>query len=79
MTVSAAPRARARASLSSLEDVTTTGGSTLAAVEKIRAAGFQISSVVTLVDRLEGGREAIEAAGLRFRAIYTRRDFIPET
>lgn len=61
-----------------LEDVTTTGGSTLKAVEKLRAAGYRVAAVVTLVDRLEGGREAIEAAGLPFRAIYTRTDFIPE-
>ena len=66
------------ASLVILEDVTTTGGSTLKAVEKLRAAGYRVESVVTLVDRLEGGREAIEAAGLRFTAIYTRRDFIAE-
>lgn len=66
------------ASIAILEDVTTTGGSTLKAVEKLRAAGYVVSSVVTLVDRLEGGREAIEAAGLRFSAIYTRRDFIPD-
>jgi orotate phosphoribosyltransferase len=72
-------RLSAGASLVILEDVTTTGGSTLAAVEKIREAGYQISSVVTLVDRLEGGRDAIEAAGLRFSAIYTRRDFIADT
>jgi orotate phosphoribosyltransferase len=65
------------ASLIILEDVTTTGGSTLKAVAKLRDAGFQVSGVVTLVDRLEGGREAIEAAGLRLAAIYTRRDFIP--
>ncbi|MBX3222774.1 MAG: orotate phosphoribosyltransferase [Labilithrix sp.] len=66
------------ASLVILEDVTTTGGSTLKAVEKLRAAGYRVESVVTLVDRLEGGREAIEAAGLRFSAIYTRRDFIAD-
>jgi orotate phosphoribosyltransferase len=66
------------ASLAILEDVTTTGGSTLKAVEKIRRAGYRISSVVTLVDRLEGGREAIEAAGLRLDAIFTRRDFLPD-
>lgn len=71
-------RLPANASLVILEDVTTTGGSTLKAVEKLRAAGYRIESVVTLVDRLEGGREAIEAAGLRFTAIYTRRDFITE-
>jgi orotate phosphoribosyltransferase len=66
------------ASLVILEDVTTTGGSTLKAVEKLRAAGYRVSGVVALVDRLEGGREAIEAAGLPFVAIYTRRDFIPD-
>jgi orotate phosphoribosyltransferase len=64
------------ASLVILEDVTTTGGSTLKAVAKLRAAGYQVSHVVTLVDRLEGGREAIEAAGLQFTAIYTRQDFM---
>ena len=66
------------ASLVILEDVTTTGGSTLKAVEKLRAAGYRVSGVVALVDRLEGGREAIEAAGLQFIALYTRRDFIPD-
>jgi orotate phosphoribosyltransferase len=62
--------------LAILEDVTTTGGSTLKAVEKLRALGHRVCGVVTLVDRMEGGREAIEQAGLRFIAIYTRRDFI---
>jgi orotate phosphoribosyltransferase len=67
------------ASLVILEDVTTTGGSTLKAVEKLREAGYRVSGVVALVDRLEGGgREAIEAAGLPFIALYTRRDFIPD-
>ncbi len=66
------------ASLVILEDVTTTGGSTLKAVEKLRAAGYRVVGVVALVDRLEGGRDAIEAAGLPFIALYTRRDFIPD-
>ncbi|MFO0738743.1 MAG: orotate phosphoribosyltransferase [Labilithrix sp.] len=66
------------ASLVILEDVTTTGGSTLKAVAKLRDAGYVVRRVVTLVDRLEGGREALEAAGLELRAIYTRRDFIPD-
>jgi orotate phosphoribosyltransferase len=61
-----------------LEDVTTTGGSTLKAAEKIRAAGYEIAGVITLVDRLEGGREAIEAEGLTLVSIYTRRDFIKD-
>ena len=71
-------RLAAGAKLAILEDVTTTGGSTLRAVEKLRAAGYVVAGVVTLVDRLEGGREAIEAAGLELRAIYTRRDFISD-
>jgi orotate phosphoribosyltransferase len=66
------------AKLVMLEDVTTTGGSTLKAVEKVRAAGYVIAGVVTLVDRMEGGREAIEAAGLPIVALYTRRDFISD-
>lgn len=61
-----------------LEDVTTTGGSTLKAVEKLRGAGHRVVGVVTLVDRLEGGRAAIEAAGLPLVAIYTRLDFLPD-
>lgn len=64
------------ASLVILEDVTTTGGSTLKAVEKLRGAGYRVAGVIALVDRLEGGREAIEAAGLPFVALYTRRDFM---
>jgi orotate phosphoribosyltransferase len=66
------------ASIAVLEDVTTTGGSTLKAIEKLRAAGYAVAGVVTLVDRQEGGREAIEAAGVPFVAVYTRLDFIPE-
>ncbi|AKU97317.1 Orotate phosphoribosyltransferase [Labilithrix luteola] len=66
------------ATLVILEDVTTTGGSTLKAVEKLRAAGYKVAGVVTLVDRLEGGRAAIEAAGLPLVAIYTRTDFIQD-
>ncbi|MCC6552421.1 MAG: orotate phosphoribosyltransferase [Polyangiaceae bacterium] len=61
-----------------LEDVITTGGSTLKAVEKLRAAGAEVVGVVALVDRLEGGAEAIRAAGLPVVAICTRRDFIPD-
>ena len=61
-----------------LEDVITTGGSTLKAVDKLRAAGANVVGVVALVDRLEGGREAIREAGLPVVAICSRRDFIPD-
>ena len=58
-----------------LEDVVTTGGSTLQAAEALRESGFRLVLVIALVDRLEGGADAIAAAGLPFDAIYTRRDF----
>jgi orotate phosphoribosyltransferase len=61
-----------------VEDVVTTGGSTLKAAEKLREAGYVVAGVAAVVDRLEGGREAIEAAGLPLFALYTRRDFIPD-
>jgi len=60
-----------------LEDVITTGGSTLKAVDKLRQVGADVVGVVVLVDRLEGGRQAIEGAGLTVTSIFTRDDFIP--
>ncbi|EYF02585.1 Orotate phosphoribosyltransferase [Chondromyces apiculatus DSM 436] len=61
-----------------LEDVITTGGSTLKAVDKLHAAGAKVVGVIALVDRLEGGADAIRAAGLPLVAICTRRDFLPD-
>ena len=60
-----------------LEDVVTTGGSTLKAAAKLREAGYEVAGVVALVDRDEGGRPAIEAEGLKLVALFTRHDFIP--
>jgi orotate phosphoribosyltransferase len=60
-----------------VEDVITTGGSTLKAADKLREAGHKIACVVALVDRLEGGREALLAQGFAVSALYTRTDFIP--
>jgi orotate phosphoribosyltransferase len=67
-----------------LEDVITTGGSTLKAVDKLHTAGAEVVGVVALVDRLEGGSEAIRAASLTRRtglpvvSICSRRDFLPD-
>jgi orotate phosphoribosyltransferase len=58
-----------------LEDVITTGGSTLKAREKLVSVGAVVVGVVALVDRQEGGREALEAAGLKVLSICTRSDF----
>jgi orotate phosphoribosyltransferase len=59
-----------------LEDVVTTGGSTLQAADKLRGAGLTIAGVVAIVDRLEGGRDAIEASGLKLTSLYARSDFM---
>ena len=58
-----------------LEDVVTTGASTLRAVERARAAGLVVTCVIAVVDREEGGAEAIRAAGLRFESLLQRHDF----
>jgi orotate phosphoribosyltransferase len=59
------------ASLVVLEDVTTTGGSSLKAVEKLEEAGFKVSAILTVVDRLDGARALIEAKGIKFFSLCT--------
>lgn len=54
-----------------LEDVTTTGGSSLKAIEAIRAEGGEVIRVLTIVDRQEGAAEAFGAAGIAFSALVT--------
>jgi orotate phosphoribosyltransferase len=54
-----------------LEDVVTTGGSSLKAVEKLRDAGFRVPAIIAVVDRIEGGRDAIEGAGIKFFSLCT--------
>jgi orotate phosphoribosyltransferase len=61
-----------------LEDVVTTGGSSLKALEVLRAQGVEIAGVIALVDRQEGGRETLEGAGVRFVSIATKADFMSE-
>jgi orotate phosphoribosyltransferase len=53
-----------------LEDVVTTGGSALKAVQQLREAGYRVERVVTIVDRQEGGLEAMQAAGLELRSLF---------
>lgn len=53
-----------------LEDVVTTGGSSLKAVNQLREAGYVVERVVTIVDRQEGGLEAMTAAGLELRSLF---------
>jgi len=59
-----------------VEDVTTTGGSALKAVESVREAGGEIALVFTMVDRDEGATEAFAAAGVPFRALFKAGEFL---
>jgi orotate phosphoribosyltransferase len=54
-----------------VDDVITTGGSVLQAIKSVRELGCKVVLVIGLLDRKEGGREAIERAGCEFRAICT--------
>ena len=58
-----------------LEDVTTTGGSSMKAIEAVRAEGGIIERVITVVDRLEGAADSFKAAGIPFMALLTTADF----
>jgi orotate phosphoribosyltransferase len=61
-----------------VEDVITTGGSTLQAVEAVEAAGGRVTFVLALVDRQEGGRENIEKRGYTVVPIFTRAELMGE-
>ena len=59
-----------------VEDVVTTGGSTLKAIERLKAHGCKILKVIALVDRQEGGREKIAAAGYPLEHLFTVDDLL---
>lgn len=57
-----------------LEDVVTTGGSAMKAVNRLRDAGYRVEHVISLVDRQQGGAELYEREGLNFQAVFTIAD-----
>jgi orotate phosphoribosyltransferase len=62
-----------------VEDTVTTGGSTVAAIERIKEEGLEIAAALCVVDRLAGGAEAIaEAAGAPFSALVTIDELYPD-
>jgi orotate phosphoribosyltransferase len=63
-----------------VEDVVTTGSSTVTAIERVREEGLEVCGVVSVLDRLAGGGEAISAAagGAPYRALTTIDDVYPE-
>lgn len=60
-----------------IEDVITTGSSALNAVAAVQAAGGTVTGVLALVDREEGGREAIEATGIAVISLVTAQELLP--
>lgn len=62
-----------------VEDVVTTGGSTVAAIERVREEGLEVVGVLSVLDRLAGGGEAIEvAAAAPYLALTTIDDVYPD-
>ena len=57
-----------------VEDVVTTGGAALNALATLREAGADVLRVLAVVDREQGGAEAFRAAGVPFRALFTKTD-----
>lgn len=54
-----------------LEDVVTTGGSALTAVERLQDAGYEVSQILSLVDRQQGGSELYQSKGIKFQALFS--------
>ena len=59
-----------------LEDVTTTGGSAIKAVDKLRDAGYVVKRVVTIVDRQEGAIEEMATKDIELRRLFTIDDLV---
>ena len=59
-----------------LEDVVSSGASLLKACQRVQDAGLQVASVCTILDREEGGRATLQAAGFELQALFTRQELV---
>lgn len=59
-----------------LEDVVTTGGTLLKVIERVQSQGLEVGLVATIVDRQEGGSEALAAQGYKLFSIFTREQLL---
>jgi len=59
-----------------VEDVTTTGGSAMQAVEEVKKAGGKVALVISILDRGEGARELYAGAGVPFTSLFTAEEFL---
>jgi orotate phosphoribosyltransferase len=58
-----------------VEDVVTTGGSSLQAIERVESIGLKVVKVIAIIDRMEGGAQAFTDRGYSFASLLTIRDF----
>jgi orotate phosphoribosyltransferase len=58
-----------------VEDVVTTGGSSLLAIERVEAVGLVVERVIAIIDRMEGGAAAFAERGIPLESLLTIRDF----
>ena len=58
-----------------VEDVVTTGGSSLRAIDQVEQFGLRVERVLAIIDRLEGGAEAFQQRGIPLTTLLTVRDF----
>ena len=59
-----------------LEDVVTTGGSSLKAVEQLRNQGYLVNQVIAIVDREEGGEDAMSKADLKLNSLFSLKEIV---
>jgi orotate phosphoribosyltransferase len=59
-----------------VEDVVTTGGSSMQAIAAVREMGCEVTRVLAIVDREQGGRENLSAEGVRLEAIFTANELL---
>ncbi|MEW6594209.1 MAG: orotate phosphoribosyltransferase [Thermodesulfobacteriota bacterium] len=66
----------AGATVALMEDVVTTGGTLLKVIDRVTAQGYKVGLVATIIDREEGGAEALAAKGYPLKALFTRTSLL---
>ena len=70
------PILKANSWVTVLEDVVTTAGSSIKAINKLRENNFIVKEVLTIIDREEGGREALKRENIQLKSLFTIKDFL---
>ena len=70
------PRLREGTIVTVLEDVVTTAGSAIKAIKKLRENNFLVNEVLSIVDRQEGGGEALKEQNIKLKSLFSIKDFI---